>query len=101
MTTNPFYNALFAISYIITLVTSLLIGPRFLGGPEESIFYPMLGLSVFVLSAALMSYLFFYQPVIMLLDGKREEGVKLFLQTIGIFAVGIALLFIASQVVRG
>lgn len=101
MTTNPFYNALCAISYIITLVTSLLLGPRLLGGPEESIFYPMLGLSVFVLSCALMAYLFFYQPLLMLLDGKREQAVKLFLQTVGIFAVGTALLLIVSQVVRG
>ena len=101
MTTNPFYNALFAIAYIVILVTAAINGPRLLGGPEESIFYPMLGLAVFVLSAAVMAYLFFYQPVLMLLDGKRDKAVKLFLQTVGIFAVATAALMVVSVIVRG
>ena len=98
MTRNPFYNALFAIAYIVVLVTTAIMGPQLFGGPKESILYPMLGLSVFVLSAAMMAYLFFYQPVLMLLDGDREKGIKLFLQTIGIFAVETGILLIASVI---
>ena len=101
MTKNPFYNALFAITYIVVFVSSFILGPRVLGGPEESIFYPMLGLSFLVLSVAVMAYLFFYQPVIMLLDGAREKGVKLFLQTVGIFAVATVILLVVSITVRG
>ncbi|HEY4507778.1 MAG TPA: hypothetical protein VJJ47_02800 [Candidatus Paceibacterota bacterium] len=101
MTRNPFYNALFAIAYIVIFVTSLILGPQHLGGPEESIFYPMLGLAFLVLSVAVMAYLFFYQPVLMLLDGQRKEGVRLFLQTVGIFAVATVVLLIVSVVVRG
>ncbi len=100
MTTNPFYNAFLAITYIVLLVSTAILGPRLLGGPEESIFYPMLGLAVFVLSAAVMAYLFFYQPVMLLLDGQRERAVKLFLHTIGIFALAIVMLVIVSVVVR-
>jgi len=99
MTRNPFYNALFAIAYIVVLVSCAILGPQLLNAPQQSLFYPMLALAVFVLSAALMTYLFFYQPVIMLLDGEREKAVKLFLQTVGIFGVAtVALLLIAVLV---
>jgi hypothetical protein len=96
MTTNPFYNAFFASAYIITLVSVVFQGPKLVDLPQQSIFYPMLALSVLVLSVALMAYLFFYQPVLLLLDGKRPEAVRLFLQTVGIFAGVIALLLILA-----
>jgi len=100
MTTNPFYNALFAIAYIATLVTSVWLGGEHLEGVvQESIFLPMSALAVLVLSVALMGYLFFYQPVIMLLDGQREKGVKLFLQTVGIFAVATVLVMLTALIV--
>jgi hypothetical protein len=57
--------------------------------------------AVFVLSAAMMAYLFFYQPVLMILDGRREEAVKFFFKTVGIFAVATAVLLAASIFVRG
>lgn len=101
MTKNPLYNALFALAYIVIFVTSLILGPRYLGGPEESVFYPMLGLAFLTLSAAVMAYLFFYQPVLLLLDGKRQEGVRLFLRTVGCFAAGTAILLVVSLTVRG
>ena len=100
MTKNPFYNALFAIAYIATLVTTVFYGSNLLeGGIEESIFLPMGFLATFVLSAALMGYFFLYQPLLMLLDGQREKGVKLFLRTVGIFAVATALLILIALVV--
>jgi hypothetical protein len=101
VTTNPFYNALLAIAYIVMLVTAAILGPQLLGAPQQSVFYPMLALAVFVLSAAVMAYLFFYQPVILLLDGHRQKAVTLFLQTVGIFAVAIVALLVISVVVRG
>ena len=58
MTTNPFYNALFAIAYIISLVSLVIQGPRLLELPEQSIFYLILALSVLVLSVALIAFLF-------------------------------------------
>ncbi len=101
MTGNPFVNGLFAIAYIVTLVSTAILIPRLFGGPEESIIYPMLGLSIFVLSAAVMAYLFFYQPVLLLLDGQREKAVKLFLQTMGVFAAATAVLLCISFFYRG
>lgn len=100
MTKNPFYNALFAIAYIVSLITIIFNASNILGGPQESILFPIGGLSLFVLSAALMAYLFFYQPVLMLIDGEREKAVKLFLHTLGIFACGTALIYILSIIVN-
>ena len=100
MTTNPFYNALFAIAYIISLVSLVIQGPRLLELPEQSIFYPILALSVLVLSVALMAFLFFYQPILLLLEGKRDAGITLFLRTVGVFAVSIMLILLFAILVH-
>lgn len=42
-------------------------------------------ISVFVLSAAAMAFLFFYQPVLRLVEGKKAEALSYFLKTLGIF----------------
>ena len=86
MTTNPFYNALLAHAYIVGVATLLFSGFSVLESQEESIFIPIGMLALLVLSVAVMAYLFFFQPIVLLLDGEREKAVKLFLQTIGIFA---------------
>lgn len=87
-------------TYIVVLVGSAIMAPRLLGGPEESILYPMLGLAVLVLSAATMAYLFFYQPVVFLLDGKREQALGHFFRTMITFAVATAALMVASIVLQ-
>lgn len=94
MTKNPLYNALLAISYIVVLVSAVNFAATHLQMMPDSLFLPMSVLATLVLSVALMGYLFFYQPVLLLLDGQREKAVTLFLQTVGIFAVltGIVLM---------
>jgi heme O synthase-like polyprenyltransferase len=54
--------------------------------PEGTILIPMLMLSVFVLSAAIMGFLFLAQPIQLYLDGKKKEAVHLFLYTTAAFA---------------
>jgi hypothetical protein len=44
-----------------------------------------------------MAYLFFYQPVLMLLDGKRAEAAKLFLGTVAIFAGLVVTFFVVAM----
>jgi hypothetical protein len=101
MTTNPFYNALLAIAYIAGIMTLVFFAPSIIMGPKESIFIPMGMLALLVLSVAVMAYLFFYRPVMMLLDGEREKAVKLFLHTVGIFAGATAIVFLISIIVSG
>lgn len=101
MTKNPFYNAILAIGYIALLVSGVFYGSEYLDGViQETIFLPMGFLATFVLSAALMGYLFFYQPILLILDGHREEGVALFLKTVGVFAV-VTILVILTALVLG
>ncbi len=101
MTTNPLYNALLAIAYIVGIVTLMFSGFSFMEDQEETIFMPMSMLALLVLSVTVMAYLFFYQPVIMLLDGERAKAVKLFLHTVGIFAVATAIVLLVSLTVSG
>jgi hypothetical protein len=94
MTKNPFYNALSAIGYIVFIV--LLI--NFVDEFETNIgtaqyVMPIMMLSMFTLSAAVMAYIFGYHPLRLFMDNKRDEGVKLFLKTVGIFG-GLIFLFL-------
>lgn len=93
MSKNPFVNALAASAYIIALVSgvwSILQGSI----PENAFIGPIVMLSLFVLSAAVMGYLFVYQPLQLFFDGKRQEAVRLFLLTVASFA-GITLAIVA------
>ena len=93
MSKNPFYNAIAAAGYIVVIASIMFYGSQFLG-PNSTVIIPITMLSLFVLSAAVMSYLFVYQPAIMYLDGEKQAGVKLFAQTVGVFAC-ITILFLA------
>ncbi len=99
MTKNPLYNALLASGYVVLVISSIFGAHLLVGNEAESLLFPIAGLSVFVLSAAVMAYLFFYQPVLMLIDGARQEAIKLFLQTVGIFASITAVIFLVSVIV--
>ncbi len=96
MTKKPFYNAVLAAGYISSLVSFLSWLNSFPHSPQDNIFMPITMLSFLVLSVALMAYLFFYQPVLMIVDGKRAEAAKLLLQTIAIFAALTVAFFAVS-----
>ncbi len=96
MTKNPLYNALLASGYVVLVISCIFGASQLVGNEAESLLFPIAGLSVFVLSAAVMAYIFFYQPVLMLIDGARQAAVKLFLQTVGIFACITTVIFIIS-----
>ena len=93
MTKNPFINALCATVYITAVATIPFFGKE-LFGPGDSFLIPVAMISLFTLSAAVMGYLFLYQPLLLLLDGHKKQAVKLFLQTVATFAGITILLFI-------
>ena len=97
MTNNPFINAGAAISYIIAIVFVMFYGLRQMG-PEDSVLAPIAMLSLFVLSAATMVYLYFYQPILLFLEGQKKQATELFLKTLGVFAglTALILVFIFS-----
>jgi hypothetical protein len=91
MTKNPFINALAGLLYIVLIVSAAFYSSAF-GGPDQSIFYPIAALSLFVFSAATMGYLFLYQPLQLFLEGEKKKAVDLFLKTLGIFGACAAAL---------
>ena len=93
MTKNPFLNALSAAGYIVFVASLMYYAGQHTQGPDGLI-VPITMLSLFVLSAAVMGFLFFYQPVQMYLDGEKKGAVDLFLKTVAVFAC-ITLVFLA------
>lgn len=91
MTKNPFINSLVASSYIVVLVLVMNWGSQ-MDGQTRSLLAPIAVISTFTLSAAVMAYLFLYQPVMIYFDGHKKSAVKLFLQTVAVFAATTAIL---------
>ena len=94
MTKNPLINALVAALYI-TIVASLMFYGSDALPTEDRLIMPIAMISLFTLSAAVMGHCFLYQPLQMYFDGEKKSAAKLFVQTIGAFAVITALIFLA------
>jgi hypothetical protein len=94
---NPFYNAIAAAAYIVTIVVGVFHTTAG-SGADNTIFAPIAMLSLLVLSVALMGYLFFVEPARMFMEGRKEEAMTFFLKTLGTFA-GIALVFVAIFII--
>ena len=93
MTKNPFINAISATLYITFVALFMFYGNK-LFGPKDTILTPIAVLSLFTLSAAVMGYLFLYQPLMLSFEGHKKSAVNLFLQTVGVFAGITALVFV-------
>ncbi len=96
MSKNPIINGLAASAYIVLVASVMNLGTKLVRHPNTFI-APIALISLFTLSAAVMGYLFCYQPVQLYFDGKKKQAVQLFLQTVLIFgcitALALALLF--------
>ena len=92
---NPYLNSLYAEIYIIVVVLIM----RHLGSLNrpDSFFDPIAALSLLVLSAAVMGYLFFGGSLQIYLDGKKKEALAFFMRTVLSFA---AITLIAFIIVR-
>lgn len=86
MTKNPIINALSASVYIILVVTVMTFVTQPLKNKPDTFFAPITMLFVLTLSVAVMAYIFFYQPLQLFIEGKKNEAVNLFIKTVGIFA---------------
>jgi len=92
MSKNPVINGLAALAYIIIIVSVMTFGTKMM--PRPNFFMaPVAAVSLFTLSAAVMGYIFCYQPAQLYFDGKKKEAVRLFLQTVAVFA-GITILML-------
>ncbi len=87
MSKNPIINALSASVYILLVVTVMAFITQPLKNKPDTFFAPIVVLLVLTLSVAVMAFLFFYQPLVLFIDGKKKEAVNLFIKTTGIFAI--------------
>jgi hypothetical protein len=86
MSKNPIVNSLSASAYIILVVSVMTFVTQPLKDKPDSFFAPITVLFVLTLSVAVMAYMFFYQPLLLFIEGKKKEAVNLFVKTVGIFA---------------
>ncbi len=94
MSKNPVINALSASAYIALIVTLLHFVSRTQGNQPDTAFAPVAFLSLLTLSATVMTYLFFYQPLLLFIEGKKKEAINLFVRTVGVFAVFTVVVWI-------
>lgn len=99
MNKKSIYNAILAAGYITILVSFISLIAETLQIQEDNIFMPISMLAMLVLSVAVMAYLFFYEPVLLLLENKRAEAIKMFLGTVSVFATLAVLFFIVAAFV--
>jgi hypothetical protein len=91
MQMNSFANAAFAALYIVVIVHAIDTIASVTAAAEETILIPMSILSLFVLSAAVMGFLFVYEPLKLYLDGRKQDAIFFFLKTVASFACFVAL----------
>ncbi|HHT9138988.1 MAG TPA: hypothetical protein ACFYEK_17310 [Candidatus Wunengus sp. YC60] len=94
MSKNPFINGLSASAYIILGVTVMTFVTQPLKHKPDTFFAPIAFLSLLTLSVAVMAFLFFYQPLLLFIAGKKKDAVSLFVKTVSIFAAITAVILI-------
>ena len=90
MSKNPVVNSLAALAYIFLVVSVMNYGGKTID--DGSLMAPVAFISLFTLSAAVMGYLFCYQPIQLYFENKKKSAVRLFLQTVTIFGGITALI---------
>lgn len=83
---KPFLHALGAALYIVLIVVLIFNVGQALEDQDETIIIPMAMISLFVLSAAVMGYLFLSEPLYLLVENKKQEAVIFFGKVLGFFA---------------
>jgi hypothetical protein len=89
---KPFFYALAAVSYIVIIILCGNALSPFI--PEETILIPMAMLSLFVLSAAIMGFLFLSEPLNLYMENKKKEAVIFFAKIVGFFACFIVVFLV-------
>ncbi|MES2994531.1 MAG: hypothetical protein V4681_00645 [Patescibacteria group bacterium] len=94
---NPFLNAGAAAAYIGAVALFMQFIESIRHDTPDTMLDGMGFISLFVFSAAVMAFLFFYQPALRLIENKKAEAVSYFLQTLGMFgAITVVVLTLGS-----
>ncbi|PIR89386.1 MAG: hypothetical protein COU07_00605 [Candidatus Harrisonbacteria bacterium CG10_big_fil_rev_8_21_14_0_10_40_38] len=98
MNKNPIINAFAASAYIVGIVLLINHITKVLSDNGDKLIIPILMLSLFTLSAAVMGFIFLFIPIQMYLDGKKKEGGMLLIKSVGAFAVITSIILIVALV---
>jgi hypothetical protein len=88
---KPFLYALGAALYIVIVVTILQTASYIFKDMSGTMLVPMAMLSMFVLSAAIMGYLFLSEPLYLLVENRKQEAITFFAKVVGFFACFVAI----------
>ncbi len=89
MLRKPFFRSLCAAAYIALIVYVINVMTK--ATPQGDILVPMTMLALFVLSAAVMGYLFLYEPLELYVMDRKQEALRDFGKTVSIFAIFTAI----------
>ena len=92
MKPSPYVNAILAAAYIVGIVFVIQTFTSYTA-PQKTLYIPIGMLGLLVLSTAVMSYLFGFEPFRLYFDNKREEALAFFGRTLGTFAVIVVVYF--------
>ena len=65
-----------------------------------TVLIPIAVLSLFVLSAAIMAFIFFYNPAQLFLEGQKQHALELIVKTIGAFACMTLVFLVIAFVIN-
>jgi hypothetical protein len=87
---RSFINSFFTALYITVLALFMFGAQKIFGTIEDNFRMPLAMLLLFVLSASVVSSLILGKPILLYLDGKKSEAIKMFMYSVGwlfVFAV--------------
>lgn len=82
---NPYIKSIVAEIYIIIIVSIINLFSK--PNTPDTFFDSIAAISIFVLSAAIMGYLFLGEPIQLYLNGEKQKATSFFLKTVLGFAV--------------
>jgi hypothetical protein len=88
---NPYFNALGVALYILGLGLLIEHISSLHSDTPDNLIGTISAFSLFTFTAAVMAFLFFYRPVALLIENRKEEAIIFFLKTLGTFGVITAL----------
>lgn len=88
---NPFINAVGAAAYVWGVALLIHYIASLHHDTPDNLIGSIAALSLFVFSAAVMGFLFFYRPAVLLAENKKREAVSYFLKTLATFGAITAL----------
>lgn len=84
---NPYLNAVVAVAYIWGIGFLIHYISSLHRDTPDNLTGSIAAISLMVFSAAVMAFLFFYRPVVLLIENKKDEAFLFFLKTLGTFGV--------------